>query len=266
MKKNVFTIGNSNKKLGFGKVLTFSLLAIFSCPIAKKFKTACLNYCYAVGMQEFRSSIHLSWKRNLEFVKLALKNNTFVDLMVSHIQKQIDQNKFGIVRNGQKQYLFRWHVSGDIYSIVYLKAMIQIAKLLPYVGFFGYTKQYANPEFLPYLKEFCGLSNVEIMASADSKIPLSLVPGFMRIAFVSTDSRAGGFYCPEILQAMETSLYKKLYRQCGRQTNKDIAVLALLDQHKQRKADCITCGFCCPRVTKQGTWTKSKGNMVLPIH
>lgn len=145
------------QKLGdrFGKVFSFGLPAFKSedgfkvCPGAG----ACAAVCFA---------------RQGQYVRSAVKNAREVNLRAArgNLQVFIKHAVSDLKRLGAK--LVRIHDSGDFFSSSYLNAWFSIARSLPGVKFYAYTKSihldlYTNkPENLAITQSFGGINDAEI--------------------------------------------------------------------------------------------------------
>lgn len=117
-----YRLSDGNTKLAKDGIWSFNLIPIVHCPMAG----ACKQYCYAtVGQQAFRSGV---LRRARAF--LATMQTDFVDRMVAEITRA--------VKKGLKAV--RVHDSGDFYSVEYMLAWFEIARRLPHVRFYAYTK------------------------------------------------------------------------------------------------------------------------------
>lgn len=117
-----YRLSDGNSKLKADGIWSFNLIPIVHCPMAG----ACKQYCYAtVGQQAFRSGV---LRRARAF--LATLQPDFVERMVVEIERA--------VKKGLKAV--RVHDSGDFYSAEYLQSWFEIARRLPHVRFYAYTK------------------------------------------------------------------------------------------------------------------------------
>jgi len=111
----------NNSKLSKDGITSINMPPIVTCPGAGE----CKKYCYAqVGMQamgnpkNFRLRAYQLWLDSpLDFKNIA---------------------KEEIRRSGRR--IIRWHDSGDIVSLKYLKMMISIALEMPEIKFYTYSK------------------------------------------------------------------------------------------------------------------------------
>lgn len=152
------------KKIG-GKIYTFSLIAGVCCPFAE----ICLSKvvkvngkskikdgpkmkfrCYAASAEVMYPAVLKQHEDNFKYLKVALKNGTFVDDMVGELSKI------------KKIKGFRYHSGGgDFYSLDYFKAAIELANRMPEVTFYAYTK--ALPFYVKMLGEIP--ANFKVTAS-----------------------------------------------------------------------------------------------------
>lgn len=63
----------------------------------------------------------------------------------------------------------RIHVSGDFYSVEYVRKWIKVAKRKPNVVFYGYTRSWRVPKFVAPLEELGSLPNVYLFYSCDAE-------------------------------------------------------------------------------------------------
>ena len=141
MTKNMFGRGNS-KLVDMGKrlnekVITFDMLAGHTCPMAKDCLARVMVRngkkhlqklgkftCYAVKAELIYPAVYNLHKANYARTKRA----TFVSRAIREIQKS-------------GATIVRIHSAGDFYDYTYFQKWVEIAKALPHIKFFGYTKQ-----------------------------------------------------------------------------------------------------------------------------
>lgn len=151
-----YRLSDGNTKLAKDGIWSFNLIPIIHCPMAG----ACKAYCYAtVGQQAFRSGV---LRRARAF--LATLQTDFVDRMVAEINRA--------VKKGLKAV--RVHDSGDFYSAEYMQSWLEIARRLPHVRFYAYTKMVVLAQRLASVTP----GNFKLIQSlggvADSRIDQSL--------------------------------------------------------------------------------------------
>ena len=135
--------GLGNLKLG-PDIYTYSKLPGLpqphggSCPGATD---TCLRVCYAFRVRE----TPLVWEM--------WRQNTKRDECPPELPKDAK--------------IVRWHVAGDFDSKEYIRHWWKAALCHPRVRFFGYTRSWRLPEFLPSLEGLRELPNVQLFASVD---------------------------------------------------------------------------------------------------
>lgn len=140
---NLMTRGNT--KLG-PSIGVFSLPRVGTCPGASEL---CISHCYAKRFNRF-PQLEARYRKQYE----ATKRDTFV----ARIIEEIRDNDFTKVRI---------HVVGDFYSAEYTRKWESIAKQLPAVVFFAYTRSWRDRKMLRFLERFRRLPNVQLWWSAD---------------------------------------------------------------------------------------------------
>ena len=119
---------------------TFSLPAGWTCPAANECKSqanpttgkikdfkATKYRCYAASNEAMLPSVRRARWYNLNTLKQCKTLSEMVETIKNSIPK--------------KAKLIRVHVSGDFYSKTYFKAWMNVAKELPHVEFYTYTKR-----------------------------------------------------------------------------------------------------------------------------
>ena len=113
------SISKGNSKMG--RIASVSLPAGVTCnPSAP-----CYKACYARRLAARRQNVRDSYQRNWEVY-----------------QKHPDIYKLQVKAAAATQRFFRYHVSGDIPDMDYLRMMVEIARELPHTNFMAFTKQY----------------------------------------------------------------------------------------------------------------------------
>jgi len=138
MVNELLSFQKGNAKLG-KKIFTFSIVSGYTCPFAKD----CLAKvdrltgkltdgpdtqfrCFSASQEALFPAVRKSRWDNFEKIKNAIKNNTLVELIMNSIPK--------------KATVIRVHVAGDFFNQVYFNAWMEVAKRLPSVTFYAYTK------------------------------------------------------------------------------------------------------------------------------
>jgi hypothetical protein len=141
-------LGQSRRKLG-AAVRAFNL-PLVTCPGATP---ACRAVCYA-DKGNFRwPQSRRAYQRNLE----ASLGHDFAERMIGEIARS-------------RRVLVRVHDGGDYYGATYVEKWIQIARQLPGVTFWAYTRSWRGPrsaELLPPLAAWAGLPNCHLWFSCD---------------------------------------------------------------------------------------------------
>ena len=113
------SISPGNKKMG--AIASVSLPAGTTCnPDAP-----CYKACYARRLEARRKSVHNAYERNWHLWKFS------PEIYKMQCQAAAATQRF-----------FRYHVSGDIPDIDYLRMMVEVARELPLTNFMAFTKQY----------------------------------------------------------------------------------------------------------------------------
>ena len=149
------TISKTNSKLG-GFIPSINLPAGLTCRI----DAPCQKGCYAKKGNWTYKNVQTSLKNNFD----AFTENP--DEYFNYIIKELN--------NGDITYkFFRWHSSGDIVNLNYLKGIIRVAEACPQTKFLCFTKKFTLVnmylEFNPNIPE-----NLKIVFSAwdkDFKVP-----------------------------------------------------------------------------------------------
>lgn len=136
MKEYTIHISKQNSKLG--KVPSFSTTPVVGCGANCK---VCKDKCYALKSYRMYPSCKKAWDDNFEAVKMGHKWR-LADII-------------GEYCNSKKIPVFRWFVSGDIYNMPMMEAMVNIALRCENTIFYCYTKcydvvnDYLKYDFLP---------------------------------------------------------------------------------------------------------------------
>jgi hypothetical protein len=138
MVNELLSFQKGNAKLG-KLIYTFSIVSGYTCPFAKD----CLARvdrltgkltdgphtqfrCFSASQEALFPAVRKSRWDNFEKILNAIKNNTLVELIMNSIPK--------------KATVIRVHVAGDFFNQVYFNAWMEVAKRLPSVTFYAYTK------------------------------------------------------------------------------------------------------------------------------
>jgi len=175
-------------------VAIFDLPALFTCPAAK----ACRKYCTSLKAQvgKWKGVPQARWCNFW-----ATLTDTFVDEMVAEIQAS------GV------QWV-RFHVSGDLYNQKYVQKVAEIARRLPQVYFYLYTKSLhldltpltTLPNFT-VIRSFGGHFDHLINVNTDN---------YARVIQDPKEQRKGEFLCPEGIAVLSGRAKEKY---CGYNCN-----------------------------------------------
>lgn len=173
-----------NKKID-RSVGIFSLPAVVTCPNCKDCKAS----CYALAEENRWSNVYARRADNYALSQ----TSAFTMLMIDEIK-----------RKGFK--IIRIHESGDFYDLIYIAKWIKIAKSLPNVKFYGYSKCFER--FPNDLGVFNSLLNVNII---NSVTPYG-GKNYGSQEYVHDLRQEGYTLCP--LQTIDPAEGKKCMRDC----------------------------------------------------
>jgi len=111
----------------------------------------CQFLCYAARIEAIYPNVYHAHKHNTKLINFLIKSDLFVDCLYSQLH-----NKYDIVR---------LHSSGDFFSLDYTKNWINLARALPNIQFFGYTKVYKSYSII----RRADLDNLHVVFSLGSK-------------------------------------------------------------------------------------------------
>ena len=157
-------------------VAIFDLPALYTCPAAK----ACRNYCTSFKAQigRWKGVPQARWRNFWS----SLYDPYFVDQMVANIQ-------------ASRVKFVRFHASGDLYNKSYIQKIAKIARRLPQVHFYLYTKSLHFD-----LRSLTALPNFTVIRSFGGHYDRRIKKTKQNYARVITDpkqQRPGEFLCPE---------------------------------------------------------------------
>jgi len=139
-------LGRGNQKLG-PHIHSWSLPAIHSCPGRSH---VCERVCYGRRARFTLPAISNRLSANMG----AVRASDFVERMCREIRKCWAQ-------------VVRVHVVGDFFSRRYVSAWTEIARRCAKTEFFGYTRSWRCPGFLPGLLELDACQNFQLFGSCD---------------------------------------------------------------------------------------------------
>lgn len=116
------SISKGNSKIG--KVMNVSLPAIFTCGHCKE----CKGYCYDIRDCRYSNVVNARARNYVAMIRDI--DNYFSQIWAAMSRRRI--NKY-----------FRFHVGGDIPSMMYFEYMVETARKFPDWIIWSYTKEYA---------------------------------------------------------------------------------------------------------------------------
>ena len=170
-------LSKGNTKLG--KILSFSISALKSCPTKTSW---CEKHCYAKRLENQYPNVKQAYNNNFEVIT----------------DKDFTKNMIAEIKKANKNNLVRFHVSGDFNQVSYIYKWISIAKQLPEITFYGYTRAWEDVNLLPHLGILNKQPNVILFASTDITTTKN-IPKTFRIAYAG-DTKPNGIQttaCPQ---------------------------------------------------------------------
>lgn len=173
---NVCNVSISNGNIKMGAIQSVSLPAIKTCR-----DCLCKEKCYAAKLERFRPSVRNAYQRNLDILLNA------PEAYWREVEAAVMTNRY-----------FRFHISGDIPTIDYLRRMIDIAKRNQHCEILCFTKRYEYVNQL--LAEGVELpNNLHLIFSAwvglEMVNPFSLPEAHVRFKDGSTTAREDAIPC-----------------------------------------------------------------------
>lgn len=168
-------ISRGNEKLS-RKVGNFSLPAWKTCP----FLGICRDYCYALKAEKWRHVTCARW------------DNFYASRRASFVAEMVDL----ITKMGLK--VVRIHESGDIYNRPYAEMWAEIARRLPEVRFYLYTKS------IPYVAPLKDIRNFTVIFSYGGKRDFLInqeTDNYAGVVESLDEVQPGEYFCPAIAHA-----------------------------------------------------------------
>ena len=116
----------------------FSLVQIETCPHSTE---TCRRSCYVHNLETAQGAVHDLYKHNTAEMKRILADRQLADVWAMILSAWISNNASGG---------FRWHVSGDVFSLEYAEWIRDVCRESPQVPHWIYTRSF---EFLAPLVE-----------------------------------------------------------------------------------------------------------------
>lgn len=212
-------IGEPNTKLG-RLIHAWSILAGLTCPGES---LLCKCRCYALHGNFLWNTTKTAHGKNTQFSRTEL----FADWMVHEIQRRF-------VR------VLRVHVAGDFYDEIYIDKWVQIAKALPDVTMYAYTRSWRLDELFPALLRLARLPNFHMWWSIDRETgPAPSVPG-VRVAYMAIDD-VDARLVPD-----DTDLLFRVRPKTPMQSANGVHVCPVETKipGEEKKHTCSSCGLC----------------------
>lgn len=127
----------------------FSLVQVEDCPGAT---TVCKEHCYVHRLEEAEPEVHAKYRHNSKEIRRVIEARRI----------GLAANAFAIWAMENAHHGFRWHVSGDIFSLAYAEFIASVCVLAPVVPFWIYTRSFQ------YLEPILNIANLVVNLSADA--------------------------------------------------------------------------------------------------
>lgn len=140
------SISKSNIKMG--NISSVSLPPLKTCS-ADACKTCAKEKCYALKIYKLRKTVREAYDRNLRI-----------------LQNEPEQYWREVEAAIMLTTTFRFHVSGDIYNLDYLKHMVELANKYPHCEMIAFTKKFDICNEWLATNGFCFPRNLHVIYSA----------------------------------------------------------------------------------------------------
>lgn len=128
---------------------SFSLLQIVDCPFATE---TCKSACYVHNLEKAEADLHAKYAENSIAIRRVLENPHYRARAVNSFVHYIREHCAGG---------FRWHVSGDIFSLEYARFIHAVVVASSAVPQWIYTRSFQ------FVDELVGIPNLVVNLSAD---------------------------------------------------------------------------------------------------
>ena len=108
----------------------FSLVQVKDCPSATP---TCTSVCYVHKLEKAEAEVHSKYSHNSKTIREILENS---------IYHQITERAFAEWIKENCPHGFRWHVSGDIFSLEYARFIASVCNFAPHIFFWIYTRSF----------------------------------------------------------------------------------------------------------------------------
>jgi hypothetical protein len=126
----------------------FSLVQVSDCPFATP---TCSSVCYVHGLEKKRGDVHEKYEHNSRTIREVLKSPEYRECVVPAFANYIFYNA---------PHGFRWHVSGDLYSLEYTKFVAEVSAKCDRMCWI-YTRSFC------YIPELIKVQNLVLNLSCD---------------------------------------------------------------------------------------------------
>jgi Gene product 88 len=233
--RNLLVRGNT--KLG-EDVAHWDLPAVGTCPgrshgcsglLSTSGRSAGTRHCYMLRIYARRPSVRALHERNLRLL---------ADL--PEFQRRV-------LREVRRRRLrtIRWHVSGDIFSADYGRALLSIMAATPCVEHFLYTRSWRVPRLVPILEQMAALENVSVWYSCDATtgLPKSW-PARVRLCWMALHAAEGESWgSSEDIARCHLVFMDVPLRRLGLAT---FAGTRVCPQERDDQVTCTSCRYCMP--------------------
>ena len=127
----------------------FSLVQVEDCPGAT---TVCKEDCYVHRLEEAEPEVHAKYRHNSREIRRVLDARQTGKVVIA----------FAVWIKANAPHGFRWHVSGDIFSMAYADFIGLVCFYAPKVPFWIYTRSFQ------YLQPILNIPNLVVNLSADA--------------------------------------------------------------------------------------------------
>lgn len=202
---------------------SFGLPLKSTCCNGSGIATACRHHCYVHKTREGRDGMEKRYEQNFEIAQ----------------RPDFDKLVTGAIQRAGIRYI-NLHASGDFFSTDYIASWNKVARHLPDVAFWIYTRAWKVAEFIPNLTEFSACPNVQMWFSHDTTSgEPPLIDGVHR-AFLSYYDEPSPIPSDLVFRA---SLERRSWikTEIG-----GVFVCPHQSGREKYPRDCVSCGYCLP--------------------
>lgn len=211
---HLFMDGNGKITAGNGTLAeprpnAFSLRNVEDCPQATN---TCKAVCYVENLRGAQPDLYALYEHNALTIREILADREFADAWVMHVARWILRNAAGG---------FRWHVSGDVFSLEYARWIADVCRESYEVDHWIYTRSFDFIDPLAEVSTAMG-GNLALNLSCDQDnfekaARVSALSGGLRLCYLTVDGTLPRNYdqtalCKDDIIFMDYSLRP---RQCS---------------------------------------------------